>query len=171
MTTIDMNEYERMEAEKDRLVSWLEDQEELKNINDGFTISFKIGDFSEYSIGEDNYLSRSEVHTGFIVSGYPCIFNEVLFHLPPVSRDNDVESVLDELPHAFSWFDGTRRMSFSLHQLDDHYLPHIAVIDSVDRVDTDDVIEALEVAIEYYNRFCGEERERPEIEVQESILG
>jgi len=155
-TMTDDETYEKLRAERERMCSWLRDQEYINDVNDGYSISFKIGNVLCYQIDHDTYLHRSEIHTKLIAGHYPNIITEMMVHLPPVSREEDVDSVLDELPDQFSWFDGTRR-GFGLKQLDDHHLPHIAIIDDVDRVDVDDAEAAISVALDYYEQFCHEE--------------
>jgi len=154
----DKDPLKKASAEKKRLLSCLENQQYVNRLKENFAISFVVGDSLEYNIGDDNHLSRSELHTGFLAAEkYPNIVSEVMIHLPPVDRENDVDSVLDELPDQFSWFDGTRNMSFGVRSLDDHHLPHIAIIDDVDRVDVDDTKAAVQVALNYYGQFCDEE--------------
>ena len=147
--------YHKLRTERERVIDWLRDQQYIHDVNDGYTVSFKIGNVLAYQIDHDTYLHRSEIHTRLASNHYPNVITEVMIHLPPVTDENDVDVVLDELPEAFSWFDGTRR-GFGLTTVEGYHVPHIAIIDDVERVDVDQMMTAVDVALDYYDRFCNE---------------
>jgi len=146
---------DKLKVERQRISDWLRDQDHVHDVNDGYSISFKIGNVLAYALDDDTFIHRSEIHTQLSPNRYPNIITETMIHLPPVDRENNVERVLDGLPDQFSWFDGSRR-GFGLQTLDDYHLPHIAIIDDVDRVDVDDTTTAIDVALDYYEQFCHE---------------
>ena len=151
--TLDENEFERLQAEQERIESWLSDQDEIESLSNGVTISFTIGSLNEYIVDDNGYLNRSEVHTSLRPDPQFRIISGIMLHLPPAKRKDELADTLDQLGDKFSWFDGTRR-GYGVKQLERHCLPHIAIVDDVDYVDVDEAISAVEVGLEYYNKHC-----------------
>lgn len=142
----DKNDHTVAERQYQMFLSWLEEEEVITNVTeDSAGIKFYVGNPSDFSVGGRDILGRSSVHTN-LQHGLN-IAEWIKIQLPPVSKANDVEYYLMDLPDSFSWFDFIGNMPSSTSQMREYVLPYI----EAEMVNIDEIMFALCVCLRYYH--------------------